>query len=80
MPMISDDEDIDAVIDGTPWVGAKMDALKAHASQVTEDGPFFSGAKVLGDAMWSHEYYRFVAGVPFPASDGWADDLFVGLS
>ena len=80
MPMISDDADIAAVIDGGPWIRQKMDALKAHASQVTEDGPFFSGAKVLGDSMWSHEHYRFVAGVPFPADDGWADDLFAGLS
>jgi N-acetyl-1-D-myo-inositol-2-amino-2-deoxy-alpha-D-glucopyranoside deacetylase len=36
------------------------------------------------DSMWSHEFYRFAAGVPFPGpqgtgSSGWADDLFVGL-
>jgi N-acetyl-1-D-myo-inositol-2-amino-2-deoxy-alpha-D-glucopyranoside deacetylase len=79
MPMISDDADIAAEIDGMPWVKQKMDALRAHASQVTADGPFFSGAKVLGDAQWSHEYYRFVDGVPFPEGDGWATDLFVGL-
>ena len=79
LPMISNDEDIAAVIDGTPWAKQKMDALRAHETQVTPDGPFFSGAKVLGDSMWSHEHYRFVDGVPFPDSDGWADDLFAGL-
>ena len=35
------------------------------------------------DTMWSHEFYRFASGVPFPAGpDGelvWADDLFAGL-
>ena len=79
LPMISNDEDIAAVIDGTQWAKQKMDALRAHETQVTPDGPFFSGAKVLGDSMWSHEHYRFVDGVPFPDSDGWADDLFAGL-
>ena len=79
LPMISNDEDIAAVIDGTRWAKQKMDALRAHETQVTPDGPFFSGAKVLGDSMWSHEHYRFVDGVPFPDSDGWADDLFAGL-
>jgi len=33
--------------------------------------------------MWSHEFYRFASGVPFPTGpDGapvWADDLFAGL-
>ena len=79
LPMISNDEDIAAMVDGGPWVTQKMDALRAHATQVTPDGPFFSGAKVLGDSMWSHEHYRFVDGVPFPDSGGWADDIFAGL-
>ena len=79
LPMISNDEDIAAVIDGTQWAKQKMDALRAHETQVTPDGPFFSGTKVLGDSMWSHEHYRFVDGVPFPDSESWADDLFAGL-
>ena len=79
LPMISNDEDIAAVIDGTQWTKQKMDALRAHETQVTPDGPFFSGAKVLGDSMWSHEHYRFVDGIPFPDSENWADDLFAGL-
>ena len=58
---------------------AKLKAMRAHAPQITEDGPFFAGAKIIGDQMWGREYYRFAAGVPFPAADGWADDLFAGL-
>jgi N-acetyl-1-D-myo-inositol-2-amino-2-deoxy-alpha-D-glucopyranoside deacetylase len=77
--MLAADADIDAVIDGTPWVRQKLDAMRAHATQITPDGPFFAGAKVLGDAQWSQEYYQLVRGVPFPAGDGWADDLFAGL-
>jgi N-acetyl-1-D-myo-inositol-2-amino-2-deoxy-alpha-D-glucopyranoside deacetylase len=77
--MLAADDDIDVAIDGTPWVRQKLDAMRAHATQITEDGPFFSGAKVLGDAQWSHEYYQLASGVPFPAGDGRADDLFAGL-
>jgi N-acetyl-1-D-myo-inositol-2-amino-2-deoxy-alpha-D-glucopyranoside deacetylase len=76
--MLADDDKIDVVIDGTPWVGQKIDAMRAHATQITADGPFFTGAKVLGDAQWSQEYYQLVDGIPYPA-DGSADDLFAGL-
>ena len=55
----------------------------AHATQITEDGPFFAAAPVLGDAMWSHEFYVLAAGQPLPNSgtenSGWADDVFAGL-
>ena len=52
--------------------------MRAHATQITADGPFFTGAKVLGDAQWSQECYQLAAGVAFPTG-GWADDLFAGL-
>jgi N-acetyl-1-D-myo-inositol-2-amino-2-deoxy-alpha-D-glucopyranoside deacetylase len=77
--MLAADEDIDVAIDGTRWVRQKTDAMLAHATQITPDGPFFTGAKVLGDSQWSQEFYQLVRGVPFPAGDGWADDLFAGL-
>ena len=77
--MLAADDDIDVAIDGTSWVRQKLDAMRAHATQITEDGPFFSGGKVLGDAQWSQECYQLAWGVPFPSGDGWADDLFAGL-
>ncbi|MDF2746866.1 MAG: mshB [Propionibacteriaceae bacterium] len=80
LPMISDDDDIAAAIDGGPYVSRKIDAMRAHATQITADGPFFSGRPVLGDDMWSHEFYRLAAGQPFPKGEAWADDLFVGLT
>jgi N-acetyl-1-D-myo-inositol-2-amino-2-deoxy-alpha-D-glucopyranoside deacetylase len=78
--MMSDDADIAVKIDGTPWVAQKVAAMRAHATQITPDGPFFAAAKVLGDAPWAHEYYRLAIGVPLPQGDGWADDMFAGLS
>jgi N-acetyl-1-D-myo-inositol-2-amino-2-deoxy-alpha-D-glucopyranoside deacetylase len=79
LPMISADEEIAAAIDGGPYVSQKIDAMRAHATQITADGPFFSGQTVLGNDMWSHEFYRLAAGQPFPG-EGWADDLFAGLA
>jgi N-acetyl-1-D-myo-inositol-2-amino-2-deoxy-alpha-D-glucopyranoside deacetylase len=78
--LMSDDADIAVEIDGTPWVAQKIAAMRAHATQITPDGPFFAGAEVLGDARWAREYYRFASGVPLPEGEGWADDLFAGLS
>jgi N-acetyl-1-D-myo-inositol-2-amino-2-deoxy-alpha-D-glucopyranoside deacetylase len=78
--LLSDDVDIAVEIDGTPWVAQKLAAMRAHATQITADGPFFAGADVLGHDRWAREHYRLASGPPLPASDGWADDLFAGLS
>jgi N-acetyl-1-D-myo-inositol-2-amino-2-deoxy-alpha-D-glucopyranoside deacetylase len=78
--LFSDDADISVKIDGTPWVAQKIAAMRAHATQITPDGPFFAGAEVLGEARWAHEYYRLAVGLPLPDGEGWADDLFAGLS
>ena len=78
--MMSDDADIAVEMDGRPWVAQKLAAMRAYATQITADGPFFAGADVLGDDRWAREYYRLASGVPLPAGDGWADDLFAGLS
>jgi N-acetyl-1-D-myo-inositol-2-amino-2-deoxy-alpha-D-glucopyranoside deacetylase len=78
--LLSDDADIAVEIDGRPWVGRKIAAMRAHATQITPDGPFFAGGEALGDARWAAEYYRLAVGVPLPGGGGWADDLFAGLS
>ena len=52
--------------------------MRAHATQITPDGPFFAGARSSATTMWSHEYYQLAAASPSRA-DGWADDLFAGL-
>jgi N-acetyl-1-D-myo-inositol-2-amino-2-deoxy-alpha-D-glucopyranoside deacetylase len=78
--MLSDDEDIAVEIDGRPWVAQKIAAMRAHATQITPDGPFFAGGNVLGADRWAYECYRLASGVPLPDGEGWADDLFAGLS
>jgi N-acetyl-1-D-myo-inositol-2-amino-2-deoxy-alpha-D-glucopyranoside deacetylase len=78
--LISDDADIAVEINGRPWVAQKIAAMRAHATQITPDGPFFAGAEIIGEDRWAREYYRFAGGVPLPEGEGWADDLFAGLS
>ena len=77
--LMTDDADIDAAVDGSRWIDQKLDAMRAHATQITPDGPFFAGAKVLGAERWAKEFYQLVSGVSFPETGGWADALFAGL-
>ena len=77
--MLSDDADIDVMVDGTPWIEQKLDAMRAHATQIRPDGPFFAGGDIMGNGRWSQEFYQLAVGVPYPERDGWADDLFAGL-
>ena len=37
--LMSDDADIAVEIDGTPWVAQKLDAMRAHATQITARRP-----------------------------------------
>jgi N-acetyl-1-D-myo-inositol-2-amino-2-deoxy-alpha-D-glucopyranoside deacetylase len=71
-----DDADLAAVIDGSAWLDRKIAAMRAHASQIAHDGPFFAGDA----AKWSHEFYRLAKGAaaPEPGED-WETDLFAGL-
>ena len=71
-----DDRDITAVIDGSAWLDQKLAAMRAHASQIAHDGPFFAGDA----AKWAHEFYRLAKGTPAPAQgDAWEKDLFAGM-
>ncbi|GAB3265258.1 N-acetyl-1-D-myo-inositol-2-amino-2-deoxy-alpha-D -glucopyranoside deacetylase [Alteromonas gracilis] len=73
------DEDISAAIDASAYVDRKMDALRAHASQVAVDGPFFALSNNLGQEAWGVEYFRIAKGTPAPEDGGWETDLFAGL-
>ncbi len=44
---------------GGPGSAQKIAAMRAHATQITADGPFFA-AEVLGDDRWAREYYRLI--------------------
>ena len=53
-------------------------ALKAHATQVTTDGPFFALSNNVGSTAWGIEYYRIAKGTLGPVGeDGGQDTVMV---
>ena len=56
-----------AAVDAQEYVDQKMDALRAHATQITTDGPFFALSNNVGSVAWGIEFYRIVKGQPGPA-------------
>jgi N-acetyl-1-D-myo-inositol-2-amino-2-deoxy-alpha-D-glucopyranoside deacetylase len=79
-PFITPDHLLDAVVEGGEFVEAKMAAMKAHATQITVDGPFFALSNNIGNEVWGTEFFRLAKGVPGPVNeDGLETDLFAGL-
>jgi N-acetyl-1-D-myo-inositol-2-amino-2-deoxy-alpha-D-glucopyranoside deacetylase len=74
------DEDLGAVVDATEFVEQKLDAMRAHATQITVDGPFFALSNNVGSEVWGMEFFRRVKGAPGSVNDdGLETDLFAGL-
>ncbi|MGY1638741.1 N-acetyl-1-D-myo-inositol-2-amino-2-deoxy-alpha-D-glucopyranoside deacetylase [Geodermatophilus sp. SYSU D00742] len=82
VPFAVPDELVTAAVDGRAYAGRKDAAMRAHATQITVDGPFFALSNNLGQEVMGTEYYRLVRGERGPAGaapHGWEDDLFAGL-
>jgi len=79
LPFGVDDSLVSAAIDGRPWLDAKMAAMRAHATQISVDGPFFALSNNIGQYAFGPEYYRLVRGRPGPTGE-WEADLFAGLT
>lgn len=80
-PFAKPDDLVTTVISGEDFVAKKMAAMKAHATQISVDGPFFALSNNLGLNIWGEEYYTLVHGEksgPFN-SDGREKDLFAGI-
>jgi N-acetyl-1-D-myo-inositol-2-amino-2-deoxy-alpha-D-glucopyranoside deacetylase len=75
------DDLVTTCIDAVEHVEAKLAAMRAHATQITVDGPFFALSNNLGNRVWGVEYYRIVQGVLGTQRDdnGRETDLFPGL-
>ncbi|SEK28287.1 N-acetyl-1-D-myo-inositol-2-amino-2-deoxy-alpha-D-glucopyranoside deacetylase [Streptacidiphilus jiangxiensis] len=82
VPGVVDDAEVTAAVDGTPYAEAKSAAMRAHATQIAVEGPFFALSNDLGQPLPSVEYYRLVRGEPGPVDQatGWEDDLFAGVA
>ncbi|MER5998931.1 N-acetyl-1-D-myo-inositol-2-amino-2-deoxy-alpha-D-glucopyranoside deacetylase [Nonomuraea angiospora] len=70
MPFGNADEDVTTEIDARPWIGAKMEAMRAHATQIVVDEPWFALSNNIGQEVLGVEHYRLAIGVPGPAVPG----------
>ncbi|MFB4422153.1 N-acetyl-1-D-myo-inositol-2-amino-2-deoxy-alpha-D-glucopyranoside deacetylase [Streptomyces sp. QL37] len=79
VPGVVDDAEITAEIDGSAYTAAKTAAMRAHATQITVDGPFFALSNDLGQPLFTTEYYELVRGVPGGDDGSREHDLFAGV-
>ena len=81
LPFAKDDSFVHAMVDGNAYVEQKMDAMRAHATQIEVDGPFFALSNNLGLQVWGHEYYTLVKGDKHEPLDakGYESDIFAGI-
>jgi len=77
VPGVVADAEVSAVIDGTAYADAKTAAMRAHATQIAVDVPFFALSNDLGQPLFVHEHYRLVRGEPGAERE---DDLFAGVT
>jgi N-acetyl-1-D-myo-inositol-2-amino-2-deoxy-alpha-D-glucopyranoside deacetylase len=70
MPYGCHDEDITTEIDARPWIGNKMDAMRAHATQITVRGQWFALSNDIGQEVLGVEHYILAKGVPGPPVPG----------
>ncbi|NRQ35829.1 N-acetyl-1-D-myo-inositol-2-amino-2-deoxy-alpha-D-glucopyranoside deacetylase [Nonomuraea sp. NN258] len=58
------DEVITTEIDARAWIGNKMEAMRAHATQIMVDAPWFALSNNIGQEVLGVEHYVLAAGVP----------------
>ena len=85
LPFVKDDSFVSAVIHAPNQVDKKMAAMKAHATQISLDGPFFALSNNLGVQVFGDEYYTLVKeGKPVTTeltnTDNLERDLFAGIA
>jgi N-acetyl-1-D-myo-inositol-2-amino-2-deoxy-alpha-D-glucopyranoside deacetylase len=68
-------------IDATDYLDAKVEAMRAHVTQIAVDSPFFALSNNVGQRTFGREYYILLAGPRGPGQPprGWEPDLFAGI-
>ena len=69
-PVVADDEVVTTAVDARERLGAKLAALRAHATQVRVEGEVFALSDGVAQAVRATEGFELVAGVLGPAGDG----------
>jgi N-acetyl-1-D-myo-inositol-2-amino-2-deoxy-alpha-D-glucopyranoside deacetylase len=81
LPFGTADELVTTEIDARDYLDAKVAAMRAHATQIAVDSPFFALSDMVGRRAMGTEYYTLLAGPAAPASPGGTrePDLFASL-
>jgi N-acetyl-1-D-myo-inositol-2-amino-2-deoxy-alpha-D-glucopyranoside deacetylase len=92
LPFGTDDENVTTEIDAQDYLDAKLAAMRAHASQIAVDSPFFALSDMVGRRALGTEYYTLLAAPggaspqepsagegASPSPAGRENDLFAGL-
>jgi N-acetyl-1-D-myo-inositol-2-amino-2-deoxy-alpha-D-glucopyranoside deacetylase len=81
LPFGVHDEQVTTEIDARDYLDAKLAAMRAHASQIAVDSPFFALSDQVGQRALGVEYYTLLAGPrgQGDGSRGREPDLFAGL-
>jgi N-acetyl-1-D-myo-inositol-2-amino-2-deoxy-alpha-D-glucopyranoside deacetylase len=69
------DDQVTTEIDATGYLRAKLDAMRAHETQITVDGEFFALSNEIGQRALATEYYTLLAG-PRGPGEPYERDLF----
>ncbi|MFH8348484.1 N-acetyl-1-D-myo-inositol-2-amino-2-deoxy-alpha-D-glucopyranoside deacetylase [Streptomyces sp. NPDC018045] len=81
VPGVVDDAVVTAAVPGGERYGAaKAAAMRAHATQIAVEGPFFALSNGLGQPLFTTEYYQLVRGRSGAAQGEREDDLFAGVA
>ena len=80
LPFGTDDDKVTTEIDAGEYLDAKLAAMRAHATQIAVDSPFFALSDKVGRRAMGTEYYTLLAGPAAARPDGGREsDLFAGL-
>jgi N-acetyl-1-D-myo-inositol-2-amino-2-deoxy-alpha-D-glucopyranoside deacetylase len=80
LPFGVPDEVVTTEIDATAYLDSKLNAMRAHATQIAVDSPFYALSNNLGVRAFGVEYFILLAGERGPAGPGGREaDLFAGI-
>lgn len=76
LPFGNPDEEVTTEIDARDYLDAKVAAMRAHATQIEVDGPFFALSDNVGQAMMGLEHFVLARGDRSAGMDRRETDLF----
>jgi N-acetyl-1-D-myo-inositol-2-amino-2-deoxy-alpha-D-glucopyranoside deacetylase len=81
VPFAKPDDVITTQVDARDYLEAKMESMRAHASQIKVDGPFFALSNNMGQFSFGLEHFILMQGSRGPGvgPNNWESDLFAGL-